>query len=141
MLTFYKKRHPKNPVYLTVGTPVQFEDLGMGYGYFQTSDATIIEKLNALIAEHKGGVETSSQVEYDAALKKKPDSAKFNGSLIREQQTAGLVLPDLASLVASAEAAKSAKENAEVAETTFRAAIAAATPPATPEPKLGKRKI
>lgn len=144
MATVYKKRSPNRPVYISTGHPIVFEDLGMGYGYYTTSDGTVIAEFEKLMSEHRGGVELSSADEYADALKKKPSLPISNGSLIREQQTSGLIVPDLVSLAEFVEE-KAANPNRPITVgvnggSMFDSRASAVTPGETPVPRVGRPK-
>ncbi len=90
MLSVYKKRYPANAVSLSTGKSIKFEDIG-GLGFYRTDDPAIIADFEAAMKASRGGIEVSTQAEYDAAVKKKPNSLKSNARW-NELQTSGIVV-------------------------------------------------
>lgn len=130
-MTYYKKRSPNNPVGLSTGRGVRFEDFGNDTGYFKTEDSLIITEFKACMAAGRGGIQEVTQDEYDDAVKKKLPLRNYMQGFIREIQTSGLISVPLPQ-----------EPQAEVA---FRAVrdieVAKAAPVSTnsPEPKITKR--
>lgn len=129
MASVYKKRYPANPISLSTGKPIYFEDLGADTGFLVTSDPLVIAEFQVCMANGSGGIQPSSQEEYDSAVKKKPSLPKLMpGSKHRELQTSGLVL--------QAEASPAVSVAVQAA-----AVISPITPlPVPAEPRVGKRK-
>lgn len=132
----FKKTYPTNPISLSNGKGLRFADVGNNIGFLVTEDPFIITELKAAMASGRGGIQESSQDEYDEALKKKPISlnSRLNSSTIREIQTAGLTsvvpTPELLhpALAGAASPVASAVE------------VPAVVPTTPPEPKVVKRQ-
>lgn len=92
MPTVYKKRYPNNPLSLSTGKSIAFEDTGDSFGYLITDDPTIIAEFDKCIAGQRGGLSRSTQAEYDEAIKKKSNSPPLNALWHRELQTSGQVV-------------------------------------------------
>lgn len=150
MVTVYKKRHPNNPVSLSTGKQIVFEDLGQGYGFYQTDNPTVIAEFATLMSERRGGVELSSTAEYADELKKKSNSLNSNGSQMFGTQTSGLIVPELANPAAFVAAGPDSnrlstvrvsepQKQVSLSHTPFD--IAAPVAPPIPTPRVAKRKV
>lgn len=150
MVTVYKKRHPTNPVSLSTGKHIVFEDLGQGYGFYQTDNPSVIAEFATLMSEHRGGVELSSPQEYADELKKKSNSLTSSGSQMFGMQTSGLIVPELANPAAFVAAGPDSNRLTTVRVSEPQRAAAAShtpfdiTPPVVqeiPTPRVAKRKV
>lgn len=90
MPNVYKKRSPNNPVNLTTGKSIRFEDFGV-FGFYVTDDPMIIAEFDICMKAGRGGVQLSTMDEYQEAIKKKLNSPISSNKSIREIQTSGLV--------------------------------------------------
>lgn len=130
MAQVFKKSAPNNPVSLSTGKAMRFEDFGNNTGYLVTDDPVIISEFNRCISEGRGGLSVVSMEEYQAAVKKKQTSPVSRASSFREVQTAGLVtivLPPTAPAAAAP------------AEVPVELLDKPVVPAKAPEPKIGKR--
>lgn len=150
MVTVYKKRHPTNPVSLSTGKHIVFEDLGQGYGFYQTDNPAIIAEFATLMSERRGGVEVSSAQEYADELKKKSNSLNSSDWQIFGTQASGLVVPELANPAAFVAAGPDsnrlttvrvgqAAPQPSLSHTPFD--IAPPAPPTISTPRVAKRKV
>lgn len=132
MPTVFKKRYPNNPLNLSTGKSITFEDTGDNFGYLLTDDPATIAEFDKCIAGQRGGLSRSTQAEYEAAVKKKSDSPRLNGLLHRELQTSGLIVtPPVAAPVESVAEPVDSPKPVEPAVAEAPAAVAT--------PKVGKR--
>jgi len=90
-MTYFKKSFPQNPVSLSNGRSVRFEDFGNNLGFYKTDDPVTIAEFKLCQQQSRGGIENSSEEEYNEAVKKKPLSLSYSRGSIEERQTSGLV--------------------------------------------------
>lgn len=134
---YFKKYTPQNPLRLSTGKSIKFEDMDGTIGFHVTSDPLVVSEFQRCIAENRGGLEVSNQSEYDAAVKKKTDSPALKASLFREHQTSGIIIPSL--LVTKAPVASPVVGNGESNGVIGRAAPIVLPEGEKPEPKVSKR--
>lgn len=130
----FKKRSPLNPVNLSTGRGIRFQDVGGDMGFYTTEDPAIIAEFQAAMAAGRGGVQLSSPEEFAEAEKKKIPSlnSQLNSTVIKELQTAGKISPGL--IPAFPPALVAVDPVVEVAK------VEPAVPVAAPVPKVVKRK-
>lgn len=138
MANVYKKKYPANPINLSNGKPILFEDMGDSFGFLVTTDPQIITEFNLCISQQRGGLTASTQAEYDEALKKKPSSPRSTGLLHRELQTAGLITINLGQPDEVRAASVEATHGVKTIEPEPEKPRGPVVPP---QPKLGKRAI
>ncbi len=128
MAQVFKKTYPNNPVHLSTGKGVRFEDFGNNTGFYVTDDPAIISEFADCMKAGRGGIRLSTMAEYEAAVKKKQNSPALRANSILEKQTAGLVTIALP-----------ATAPAVVAPVVEEAVVKPVVPAKAPEPKVGKR--
>jgi hypothetical protein len=69
-MTFWKKEVPKTPIYLPDGSHIQFEPRDGRIGFYQTENQAEIDALTKLEKEHRGGVFSVTETEYQGDKKK-----------------------------------------------------------------------
>lgn len=76
--SYYGKELSDQPIWLTNGTPFKFE-------FLETSDAWLIQELNAAVQNGVGGVYKITKEQYDEGIKKK-SATKSQGTSVRYRQ-------------------------------------------------------
>lgn len=67
---FFKKEVPKTPIYMPNGDALQFEPRNERVGFYQTANESEVKALKKLEADHRGGVTSITQAEFDSGKKK-----------------------------------------------------------------------
>lgn len=76
---FFCKELPQNKLYLSNGHPITFDIM-------ETSDAWLIQELDAAIKNHVGGVIKLTKAQYDEAVKKKSEGkSQLNSASYRQE--------------------------------------------------------
>lgn len=71
-MVYFTKFDPRQKVYLSDGSYLQFEDLGNGWGVMVTENTYTVRQLRECIANQRGGVSEVTEGEYEAVKKKEP---------------------------------------------------------------------
>lgn len=135
-MRYFKCVQPKKKRYASDGSPINFIDLGNGWGVGATDRPQLAAELDRMIAEQRGGVFSIDQAEYDQ-LKKNRSSSPASAPWREEISRRGVEINHRPAL----ETLSSIVPEAAAAETESKpAAPQVAMTEEPPRPKASKRK-